>query len=143
MSCAIDTNIILDLVAGDEPSSKAAASVLEIESQRNGLVISPPVYAECLAHPGWRQSDLDRLLRDTRIAVDWVVDQRVWLLAGSAFARYANQRRQQGTSQPRRLLADFIIGAHGVEAGGLITRDPFFGRYFSELRLVAPRTRRP
>ena len=138
MSCAIDTNILLDLVAGDEDSAARAESVLENESRRGGLVISPPVYAECLAHPGWRQRDVDGLLRETKIGLSWDLSQQTWIRAGLAFAQFAERRRKNPGDQPRRLLVDFVIGAHALEAGGLITRDIFYSKYFPHLRLVRP-----
>jgi len=138
MSCAIDTNVLLDLVAGDQASGTRAAAVLEDESRHGGLVISPPVYAECLAHPGWRQRDVDALLRDTRIGLTWDLSQQTWVRAGLAFAQFAERRRKDRGAQPRRLLVDLLIAAHALEVGGLITRDSFFSKYFPQLRIVQP-----
>lgn len=138
MSCAIDTNILLDLVAGDQETAARAEAVLEDESRRGGLVISPPVYAECLAHPGWRQRDIDVLLRETRIEITWSLTQQTWVRAGLAFAQFAEKRRKGRVDQPRRLLIDFVIGAHALEVGGLITRDSFYLKYFPQLRMVRP-----
>jgi hypothetical protein len=54
-------------------------------------------------------------------------------MAGRAFRRY---RRRGGTR--RRILADFMVGAHAVASGqALLTRDRGFYRdYFPALRLL-------
>ena len=138
MSCAIDTNVLLDLIAGDQATATRAAEVLEGESSRGGLVISPPVYAECLAHPGWRQRDVDALLRETRIGLTWDLSQQAWVRAGLAFAQFAERRRKDRGGHSRRLLVDFVIAAHALEVGGLITRDTFYSKYFPKLRVMRP-----
>jgi predicted nucleic acid-binding protein len=72
------------------------------------------------------------------VAVDFELGEQVWLEAGRRYAGYAKRRRQSGQEQPRRLLADFVIGAHALlTADRLITLDR--GRYerdFPELKLV-------
>lgn len=137
MSCAIDTNVLLELVGGDRQSAERAASILEREGSHGGLFVSPPVYAECLAHPGWKAADLNALLRDTGVIVAWDVSERVWVTAGVRFAEYAARRRRAGDGPPRRILSDFVIGAHALEIGGLITYDDFFTSRFPELRIVS------
>lgn len=138
MSCAIDTNIIVELLSGDAEIASRAASVLEQEGRSGSLCISPFVYAECLGRAGSRERDLDAVLRDTHIAVAWELPKTVWVRAAAAFAQYAERRRKERQMPPRRILADFIIGAHAVDVGGLITRDDFYKRYFPTLRLVRP-----
>ncbi len=138
MSALIDTNVLLDLVAGDLNVASRAASILDEESGRGGLFISPPVYAECLAHPGWRQRDLDELLRDTKVTVIWQLSQEVWVSAGLALSLFAKRRRRDSAEQPRRLLVDFVIGAHAMLVGGIITRDKFYSKYFPRLRVIEP-----
>lgn len=136
MSCAIDTNVLIDLVAGSSGSAADTAALLEREGRLGALVVSPPVYAECLAHPGWRQRDVDSLLRETRIGVSWDLARHVWIRAGVRFAAYAARRRRSREGSPRRILADFLIGAHAVDVGALITYDDFFTANFPELRVI-------
>lgn len=63
-------------------------------------------------------------------------DELMWeasFLAGQAFRRY---RKNKG--QKKRVLADFLIGAHASVAGfGLITRDNGYAKYF-QLELLNP-----
>lgn len=49
----------------------------------------------------------------------------MWRSAGLAFGGYAQRRRAQpGDPGPRRILADFLIGAHASELGArLLTFD--------------------
>jgi predicted nucleic acid-binding protein len=49
----------------------------------------------------------------------------VWHAAGAAFAAYAARRRRSKGGEPKRLLVDFIVGAHAVlKADRLLTLDP-------------------
>jgi predicted nucleic acid-binding protein len=138
VSTAVDTNVIIGLVAGSQDTVNATKSILEREGNVGALIISPPVYAECLAHPGWNQSDLDRFLQRSRIRIDWSLSQAVWIEAGLRFAAYNGPRRRlTGSGSPgRRLLTDFIIGAHALALGTLITFDSFFKSQFPDLRIV-------
>jgi predicted nucleic acid-binding protein len=48
----------------------------------------------------------------------------VWRSAGRAFQAYAERRRKQRDSGTRRILADFLIGAHALTGGyQLLTLD--------------------
>ena len=70
--------------------------------------------------------------------IDWTTDESIWRVAGKAFQKYANRRQKQKVGSPRRILADFLIGAHAVEKGyGLLTLD--YGIYraaFPKLQIV-------
>jgi predicted nucleic acid-binding protein len=58
--------------------------------------------------------------------------------AGRRFARYAVHRRKSGPGKPKRLLADFLIGAHAsLQADRLMSLDPTrYKQYFPELKLA-------
>ena len=55
-----------------------------------------------------------------------------------AFQSYAVRRRRHGHSAPRRILADFMIGAHAQQAGyQLLTLDGrLYRTAFPELTVV-------
>lgn len=58
------------------------------------------------------------------IAVDWNLNEATWRAAGRAFQQYVARRRSQRDSGPRRILADFLIGAHALHRGfRLLTLD--------------------
>lgn len=52
---------------------------------------------------------------DTGITIDWELGERVWRSAGNAFRSYAERRRKPRDFGARRILADFLIGAHAAE----------------------------
>ncbi len=134
---AVDTNVIIDVIAGSSEVAKQAADTLSEHGSRAGLIISPVVYSELYAHPGWGKAEIDQFLRSTTIAIDWPMNPEVWETAGSAFCDYAQRRKQQRDGLPRRLLADFIVGAHATQVGSLITSDrEFYATNFPTLPLI-------
>lgn len=115
MTIAVDTNIFIALWSAPSPVTDAVLISLERASDRGALVIAPAVYAELIAAPGRDLHDIDTFLARTDITVDWQLDEAVWRMAGLACRGYAERRRtQRGDRGPKRLLADFIIGAHAV-----------------------------
>ena len=72
------------------------------------------------------------------MAVGWDVDEAIWRAAGRAFQDYVARRRKQREPGPRRILADFLIGAYASERGyRLLTLDDrLYRSAFSGLRTV-------
>jgi hypothetical protein len=93
-------------------SLAAHTAALEGAFNRGSLVVSAPLFVELMAAPGRTETFVNSFLRETGIVVDWELDEAVWCHAGRAFQRYAERRRKQGESGSRRILADFLIGAH-------------------------------
>ena len=114
MTTVIDTNVIVALWDKDDAVNSAAQSALDAALRRGHLVIPAPVFAELLACPGRSEAFLDAFLKDTGISVDWNLDEAIWRTAGLAFQNYAARRRKQ-RDYPRRILADFLIGAYALE----------------------------
>ncbi len=124
MTTAIDTNVVVALWDRDALLSRAAEAALERAFHRGNLVVAAPVFAELLAAPGRTERFVNSFLQDTGIVVDWDLDESVWREAGRAFQSYAERRRKQRGSFPRRILADFLIGAHAyARAYRLLTLD--------------------
>jgi hypothetical protein len=124
MTTAIDTNIISALWNEDDTLNRAATEALETALSRGKLVISGVVYAELLAAPGRTEAFLDRFCEEAGIAVEWTLSERILRMAGRAFQGYALRRKKQKGAEPRRILADFLIGAHALVNGyKLLTLD--------------------
>jgi len=124
MTTAIDTNVIVALWDRDPVLSLAAQSALDAALDHGGLVVGAPVFAELMAAPGRSETFLDRFFKETGIVVEWNLQEAVWRSAGRAFQKYVARRREKPASGRRRILADFLIGAHAAERGyRLLTLD--------------------
>ncbi len=124
MTTAVDTNVIVALWDGDDQTSGAAQAALDAALERGGLVVSAPVVAELMACPGRSEDFVGAFLEDTGIVVQWNLEEAIWRVAGRALQAYAVRRRRQRLPGPRRILADFLIGAHARERGySLLTLD--------------------
>ncbi len=115
MTTAVDTNVIVALWDKDDAVNSAAESALDAALRRGHLVIPAPVFAELMPCPGRSEAFLDAFLKDTGISVDWNLDEAIWRTAGLAFQNHAARRRKQRGYGPRRILADFLIGAYALE----------------------------
>lgn len=133
MRTALDSNVLSVILSGLGEAS-SLAELLASASSQGALVISGVVYAELSAHPAC--SRLDEFLRDASIDVRWVTTEPVWRLAAETFAAYARRRRASSGGQPKRFLADFLVGAHAtLEADRLVSLDA--GRYRNDFPRLA------
>jgi predicted nucleic acid-binding protein len=124
MNIALDTNIIVYSLAGVPQTAEAASWALEDAANRAGLLaISAPVYAELLAIPESSKAGLDTFIAESGIRVDWEISPSSWTVARLVFAAYARRRKRAKIDAPRRILADFVIGAHALVVGHLLTAD--------------------
>ena len=124
MTTAIDTNVIVALWDAEDTLHRPARAALDKVFSEGTLVISGTVYAELLAAPGRTVAFVDRFCEETAIDVEWELGERVWREAGIAFQSYSVRRRKQRGTEPRRILADFLIGAHAfVNGHRLLTLD--------------------
>jgi predicted nucleic acid-binding protein len=134
---ALDTNVLVYLLAGSQAASQRAQRLLARAIKTGPLVISPIVHAELGAHPGSTVEGRDRFLAELRIATDWALSEEIWRYAGLKYGEYAARRRKSSGSEPRRLIADFVIGAHAAKAGHLATLDfNFYRKAFPEVTLA-------
>ncbi|GMA17138.1 hypothetical protein E5F05_03295 (plasmid) [Deinococcus metallilatus] len=83
--------------------------------------------------------DAEAWLDDFGIEVDWTLGRAVWRRVGEAHAQYVVRRRRSGGGFPRRIVTDYLIGAH-AEVNGLplFTLNPEDYTSFTELRVVIP-----
>lgn len=136
---SLDTNILVTLWQG-QPGALALTDLL-LKLQLDGpMVVCAPVWVELCGLPGLRPSEVSRLLGELDVEVEFEIRQMVWERAATAYAAYTRRRREAGGGVPRRLMADFVIGAHGVTAcHRLVTADSaFYRRCFPQLKVVPP-----
>jgi predicted nucleic acid-binding protein len=133
---AVDSNVFSALWSG-EPTASQMQHLLRQSHQAGAVVICGAVYAELLAHPKATQAFVDEFLNDTSVVVDFALEEAVWRKAGQAYAAYAKRRRKDG-SQTKRLLVDFVVGAHAsLQADRLLTLDTSrYSQDFAELILL-------
>jgi predicted nucleic acid-binding protein len=124
MTTAVDTNVMIALWDKDSALSLAAQNALDAAFNRGTLVAAAPVFAELLAAPGRSETFVGSFFEETGITVDWELPEQIWRSAGRAFQAYAERRRRQRDRGARRILADFLIGAHALTNGcRLLTLD--------------------
>ncbi len=138
MTTAVDTNVLVALWDKEDTTNRAAQTALNAALRRGRLVVPAPVFAELLACPGRTETFLNGFLKDTGINVDWSLDEVIWRTAGLAFQSYTVRRRKQGEIGPRRILADFLIGAYALQRHcQLLTLDDrFYTLSFPGLRII-------
>lgn len=141
MITALDTNIVVGVIEGEHVLASRLATILDRLADDGQLIIAPIVYAELLAAPSRSPALIDALLLYTPILVDWSLDEPIWRAAGLAYKGYVLQRRMEGVeTAPRRIAADFLIGAHALERNAtLLTWDEgVYRTYFPGLETFAP-----
>lgn len=133
MITALDTNVLLDVFGADPDFGPASGEMLRQCRAEGRLVACEVVWAEIGgAFPG---SEAAREAND-RLGVEFSpLGADAALAAGAAWTAY---RRRGG--ERRRVIADFLIGAHAANhADRLLTRDRgFYRAYFSELSVLDP-----
>jgi len=115
MTTVVNSNVLVALWDRNPEVSSATRAALDAALDRGQLVTPAPVFAELMADRGRTEAFLDAFFRDTTIRVAWELDESIWRAAGRAFSRYAARRRRRGGTGPRRVLADFLIGAYAAE----------------------------
>lgn len=139
MTTSIDTNVIAALWNDQDPFNSAALKILERPQLHREFAIAGPVYSELMAGPLRTEEALDRFLFETKISVDWLLEEEIWREAGRAFRGYAQRRRRSDKSYPRRMLTDCLIGAHALVRGyGLLTLDQrLYAAAFPRLKIIS------
>lgn len=141
MRLALDTNILRPILSDPSVRGHALAAMLDRYNATYDLTICSPVYAELLSIPGAQAVILDGALAGREVQVDWALARRIWVTAGQAYAAYAQRRRmERPPTEPRRILADFVIGAHALHhAGALLTFNAHdFRASFPTLQVIVP-----
>jgi predicted nucleic acid-binding protein len=130
---AVDTNVLLDVLTADSRFGSASRRALARSIQEGSLVACEVVWAESAAAFSTRKA-FTRAMETLGLAFE-ALDEPAATLAGLSWRRY---RAAGGTR--RRILADFLIGAHAdLHADRLLTRDRgFYRSYFTRLAVLEP-----
>lgn len=128
MITAVDTSVLLDVFLADDRYGEQSKERLRAAYDSGAIIICDVVYAELV--PAFRdRAVLDGALQEIN-ATTSPVDTAIAFDAGVRWMRY----RQAGGPR-KRIITDFLIGAHAVAvAQTFLTRDRgFFSTYFPEL----------
>jgi predicted nucleic acid-binding protein len=121
---SIDSNVLIYLLNQDDRLNKPALAAVAKARSLGKLLICGPVYSELMGLPERTQEALDEFFTVGGIRVDWQFEENIWRTAGTAFQGYVERRTADSLTFPRRILADFLIGAHAVIRGySLLTVD--------------------
>jgi predicted nucleic acid-binding protein len=120
----VDTNVLLDVLGADPHFGERSKAALVACATTGVLVINPVIFAEVGVMIDSLE-ELNVLLPETLFRRDPLPWEAAFL-AGRAFRRY-----KQAGGGKRRMLADFLIGAHAAVAGfTLLSRDRSYLHYF-------------
>jgi predicted nucleic acid-binding protein len=105
MITAIDTNVLLDILAPDPIYFAQSSLAVEASASAGSLVICDLVYSELCVN-FQNRSDCDRFLEENDIQVEGLTREANFLAS-----RLWRSYRQVGGKRTR-ILTDFLVGAH-------------------------------
>ncbi len=133
MISAVDSSVILDVLADSRTFADASMSALRLGAQEGKLIVCECVCAE--VYPAIADRERFRtFLSEWQLEFVPSTEENA-ALAGEMFAAFLKRERAK-----KRVLADFLIAAHAlVHADRLIARDRgYFRDYFKDLPLLDP-----
>jgi hypothetical protein len=136
---SLDTNVLIALWDEANMLNLPARQCLDRARAIGQMKLSAPVYCELMGHPSRSIGEIDSFLAVTGIGIDWSLEEAVWRAAGAAFQGYVRRRIASTGTIPRRILTDFLIGAHAAVRGyTLLTLDQkLYGAAFPGLRTAS------
>lgn len=139
MRVSIDTNIIVGIWADTPEGQRDALTLLQLQQDGDELLVCGVVYTELCASPGMTRPQVDAFLAATGMTLDTLMTPAAWADAADVNNAYQARRRQGGATGPKRIVPDFLIGAHALHrADRLITRNSGDFNDFSGLTLFVP-----
>lgn len=131
---AVDSNVLLDILIGDETFAEASEAAIGDALARDEVVVCDAVVAEVQAMLD-TQVDLMETLASIGVRYEPIQE-------GAAMrAGHMNKRFRARGGKRERVVADFLVGAHAMlQCTALISRDAgFFRDYFKGLKVIVPR----
>jgi hypothetical protein len=121
---SVDTNVFIALM-GNEPVANQLAKVSLGQAVASGPVCAcGAVFSELLGLPGRNAEVLRRFFDAIGVGIEWTMEEVDGIAAGTAYQGYVARRRAGAGGLPRRMAADFLIGAHALVRGyTLLTAD--------------------
>jgi predicted nucleic acid-binding protein len=137
MAWVVDTCILIDILENDPAFGLASALTLK-RLLPEGLVASPVTLVELSPAFNGEWSQEQRFLELVGVAYGEKFELADVRAAHGAWAAYVAARRQH--REPRRPVADVLIGGFAMRFQGLVTRNANdFTRWFPDLRCLHPR----
>ena len=133
MITAVDTSVLLDILAADPTFGRASRQALIDSSAVGSVIACDVVWAETAAAFFGSEAAPDAM---RALGVDFIaLDVACALKAGDVWREYHDRGGRRD-----RVIADFIVAAHAMTfADRLLTRDRgFYRSYFKELTIIDP-----
>ena len=134
MVTAVDTKIFLDVFLDDPQFREKSFAALSNAFASGDVIVSEVVWAETGA--AFDDKNLFEVAM-SKLGVRFVPMPETAATSAADMWRIAKSRR---TLPPRRIVADFLVGAHAEScADCLLTRDKgFYREYFNGLKVIEP-----
>lgn len=134
MRTAVDSSVLLDVLGADPIHGVASRRALRAAYDAGRLLACDVVWAEVGAH-----FDSEAAFSAAMVLLGVEFDA-LNAPAASHAGRMWRKRRKAGIEAPKRVVADYLIGAHALlQADALLTRDRgYFRATFKGLRIIDP-----
>ena len=117
----LDTNVVQALMQESHGFQTTAVQLIHKARDANHrLRLSPVAYAEAFGIPDFQQEIFDLFLNSIGIEIDWALPSVMWAMAGEAQIEHLARRRKYGLQSDKRVLPDFLIGAHALTRGAAL-----------------------